>query len=297
MSHTARTIASIIAFGLLSVPAASGAQEVTVIHDLTGPNTQTIDLFAPAEPGDEPVPLVVLLHGGGNTGNGDMHRLAQAVASRGAAVFVPTYYSGQPRTRQAVRDTFEDVVCSVRYARNQASRYGADPDNLILVGFSYGGLPGSGLALTPHGGYDFSCLDHISHVPEAFIGLGGAYHYGWRIQTLWGEVDASHFTPEGKTGRSVDVPMMLIHGVRDTNVPIDHAESYYERLVDAGHHPGLHVANTRHSELVDPDDPEAGGIAVEAILGAARGELESGLSGVSTRGASPYARLAQQVRP
>jgi dipeptidyl aminopeptidase/acylaminoacyl peptidase len=180
-------------------------------------------------------------------------------------------------------------VCGTRFARTAAAEFGGDPNNLVVVGFSYGGLPGAAMAVTAD--YDFDCFAGTSHIPQAFIGLGGAYYYDWDIQALWGDIDASHFTTSGNAGDGVDVPITLIHGVGDANVPIDHAERHFRILDEAGETVGLNVLDTRHAELVRPDDA-AGQEAIATILAATNGEHEVGQQGVSTVGASPWARKA-----
>ena len=127
------------------------------------PGGQTIDFYLPDET-DGSTPLVVLLHGGGDKGNAEMSPLAEALAGRGIVVAVPNYYSGQPRTRQDIEATFRDVVCSIRYARSRAADLGADPDNLTLVGFSYGGYPAMAIRLAAS-----SCFSVISGLRLRFI--------------------------------------------------------------------------------------------------------------------------------
>ncbi len=110
----------------------------------------------------------------------------------------------------------------------------------------------------------------------------------------------THRSPD-VNGAGVGVPITVIHGLGDANVPIhglgdanvpmDHAERQFRILDEAGETVGLNVLDTRHAELVRPEDT-AGQEAIATILAAATGEHESGKWGVSTAGASPWARLA-----
>lgn len=256
---------------------------------ITAPGTGEIDVFRPS--GDEVLPIVVMLHGGGNKGNAEMHEIARAVAADGAVVFAATYDSSQPRSKEAVVRTFHESLCAVRHARVVADDFSADANRLVLVGFSYGGLPASGLARTPDGAYDADCHRGVSHVPSAMVGLAGAYYYDWRIQNLWGSEDASHLTSAGRLG--ADVPSIILHGTRDANVPIDHAIRHHRILDQAGVAIGFESVDTRHAEFVDPSTP-AGTLAVETIIAATAGDTFTGTRGVDTAGASPWARRAEQ---
>ncbi|MDJ0925177.1 MAG: prolyl oligopeptidase family serine peptidase [Acidimicrobiia bacterium] len=292
MSCTARTIALILSLGLATGPSTGGETPPTFSQlNQRGPDTREVDFYGPAS-ADGPAPLVLLLHGGGNKGNDEMEPLAQDLASRGAVVAVPTYYSGQPRTRQDVLDTFEDVVCAIRYARYRAVDLGADPNNVTLVGFSYGGYPAMAIAVAMDGSYDFACLPEYAHRPQAVIGLGGAYAYDAQIATLGWEEEYSQFTTRGNAGNS-DTPIVMVHGAHDMNVPIDHAEHFYRTLDDSGRSVALQVLDTRHAELIDPNDP-AGAEAADTITRVAYGERPRGRTGPETT--SVYSRLMDQNR-
>ena len=81
MSYPTRTTIALtlalISFGPLAIGSAS---ESTLVAGQPVPQAQTIDFHVPAE-ADGAAPLVVLLHGGGDKGNGDMTPLAQTRSS------------------------------------------------------------------------------------------------------------------------------------------------------------------------------------------------------------------------
>ena len=292
MSYTTRTTIALTLVLISFGPRAIGsANDSTVVAGQPVPHGQTVDFHLPA-PGNDAAPLIVLLHGGGNKGNGDMTPLAQTLAGRGAVVAVPTYYSGQPRSQPEIELTFRDVVCSIRYARSRAAEFGADPNNLILVGFSYGGYPATAIRLTQDGSYDFTCLPEVSHLPQAVVGLGGAYKYDSKVATRSWDRDHTPYLIDGAS-RVSQVPLVLVHGANDANVPAEFAERYFSQLDEAGHPVGLEILETRHAELIDPQDP-AGARAAELILSTALGEPPVGRSGPPTT--SPYARLMQSSR-
>lgn len=208
-------------------------------------------------------------------------------------VAVPSYFSGQPRTRSDVHATFQNVICAIRYARSRAAEFGADASNLTVVGFSYGGYPASAVALAPHDAYTYDCLAHISHVPQVFVGIAGAYGYDNTIATLGWTEEFTQFTSLGHLGANPDIQISLLHGSRDTNVPAEVADNLYTELQEAGYTVALHIADTRHAELIDPANP-AGVLAVETILTASHSQIETGRTGPATT--SIYQRLATQQR-
>jgi len=285
MSTTARNL--LLAIAMIATVGSSQVAGLDTQHDVVGPGTQGIDFYGPGG-ADGTVPLIVILHGGGDHGNDGMEALAEAVAARGAVVALPTYFSGQPRSQNDATQTFEDVVCSIRYARSVAPRLGADADNLIVVGFSYGGFPATALALAPADAYDFACSAGTSHVPRAVVGLGGAYYYDNKVSTLGWSADYDEFLTFGNLGRNTQVAVSLVHGARDMNSPVDHAEDLFATLDEAGYVVSLEILDTRHAELIDPDDA-AGSRSVEAIMAAASGNIDPGRTGPATT--SVYARL------
>ncbi len=208
MSYTARTLLlGIMTVAVIAGPGIGRGNSPRVINDLTGPGTQEIDFYL-SDVADGNAPLIVILHGGGDHGNDGLESLAAILADRGAVVAVPPYFSGQPRSQNEVRRTFEEVICSVRYARSRAAEFGADPENLTVVGFSYGGYPATALALAPEGGYDFDCLEGISHIPQTVVGLGGAYYYDTKVTTVWGMCEmpsrqSKSYPPSGASASAV----------------------------------------------------------------------------------------------
>lgn len=107
---------------------------------------QKLDVWAPGRRTGEPLPVVVFFYGGGwNSGNrGDYGFAGAAFASQGFIALVPDY-----RLVPAVRFPafLEDGALAVRWARDNAARYGGDPNRITLAGHSAGAYNAAMLAL------------------------------------------------------------------------------------------------------------------------------------------------------
>lgn len=107
---------------------------------------QTLDVYAPQGPG--PHPLVVFIHGGGWTG-GDKAQNAPDAAFfvRQGFAFASVNYRLSPAVRHPVH--VQDVARAVAFLRSSAPRFNADPERLVLMGFSSGAHLAALLAADP----------------------------------------------------------------------------------------------------------------------------------------------------
>ncbi len=140
-----------------------------------------VDVYQPVmQPGSPPPPtggwpLVVAIPGGPLPPGirGGLAGLGAALAVRGAVVVIADW-------REAVSfgggypESFEDVACAIRFARANASDYGADPSHVVLAAHSFGGFPAAVVSLSPKtipplpGG----CLAvEGSPRPDAYVGI------------------------------------------------------------------------------------------------------------------------------
>lgn len=101
----------------------------------------TLDVYAPAAEG--PWPVVVAIHA--STGPGLFQGWVEAVARRGAVVFVPEWPTypfivpGDAKTLQADANVVTSrLACAVRFARTHGERFGGDPSRLTVFGHSAG---------------------------------------------------------------------------------------------------------------------------------------------------------------
>jgi acetyl esterase/lipase len=206
---------------------------VTKAVDLPYSGNQRLDVYAPAATGRWPV--VVVLHAGGGTKE-VMSDLAEAIAGRGAVVFIPTYYSLP--TREAWQGAVQ-VACAMRYARAQASRYGGDGARVMLVGYSAGGGFGALMLLAGDDLHGDCLTQEGSALPDAFVGLDGAYDLLHFVPTEelrakpaeWRRI--SPFTYVDRQPLRTGVPILFLVG--EFTDARQHAQAFRDALQSAGY--------------------------------------------------------------
>ena len=93
-------------------------------------------LQVPANAGDRPLPLMVLLHGAGGSGEGILKRLGSYASQSGIAVLSP---DARNSTWDAIRDEFgPDVTFIDRCLQKVFETVNVDPQRLSIGGFSDG---------------------------------------------------------------------------------------------------------------------------------------------------------------
>jgi dienelactone hydrolase len=205
-------------------------------------------------PGRDPknLPLVMMPHGGPGNGTYDSPHFdwwAQAIASRGYAVFQPDF-----RGSGGLGKTFERVgwgqwgrlmETDVSDAIPALAADGIiDPKRACIVGWSYGGYATLAGVTLQHGLYRCAAAggavadlnDMMSWVKERGAGrLDPIARYWSDAMGLKSESDSSGalWSPD-KQASHADAPILLIHGKDDTVVPIRQAEMMNRALRAAG---------------------------------------------------------------
>lgn len=221
---------------------------------------ERLDVYLPS--GQAPAggwPVVMAIHGGGwrrfsKEGYG---RRMSLLAEHGFAVVAPNY----TLTRRGVASwpaNLEDLRGAVRWIRESAPFYGFDPERIAAAGESAGGhlalllgtmpettLPGRPSArisavIDFFGPTDLARLDSESpSAAPAIRGLLGTQQFG--DPSLYDA--ASPMTYVGPTSR----PVLIIHGDRDSVVPISQAVHLDEALSRFGvPHQFIRIPGARH---------------------------------------------------
>ena len=125
----------------LSFPSVGSPETVTYARP-EGEELQ-LDVRRPPDQGDTAGPArrpaVVTVHGGGGMlgGRGEDVLWSEWLAEQGYVVFSIDYRLGLPPRWQ---DATGDVKCAVGWVKENAGRYGVDPDRIALMGRSAGGF-------------------------------------------------------------------------------------------------------------------------------------------------------------
>jgi predicted esterase len=224
---------------------------------------QRLDVYAPKEADEWPV--VVFIHGTGGTKEGYIKE-STALAEHGAVVFTPNWPShivdiAAKENGEGFREMYEVLVCSIRFARKNAAKYGGDPSRLIFIGHSYGATIGSWIALagddlddsweklaTKRGGppSQAECIEKEgSSAVDAFIGISGRYNLSSTLQEsnpeLWNVVN-----PSSQVGRGPMLPIRLLHGERDTTVSPDFSAQMKDILLASDYNAELIIYDGTH---------------------------------------------------
>lgn len=226
-----------------------------------------LDIYSPHKAGDWPV--VVFMHGG----IGSKENLvvpSHELAERGLVVFTINWPPGglkaayQENGRKA-RETYEVLTCAVRFARSAAPKYGGDPSEVAVVGFSMGADYGSWFALAgeqlrsewdtfsnSRGGPppQIECVErNVSGAADAFIGIGGIYTYANNLRDNYFEI-WKLFSPFAQVGKNQGMPLRFLHGKSD-DFGADLPAQLNDLLVAAGHDSELIIFDGGHEVPVE----------------------------------------------
>ena len=196
---------------------------------------------------DEGLPLVVLPHGGPEARDDyAFDWFAQFLATRGYAVLQPQF-----RGSTGFGDDFrragygewgglmqDDVTDGVKA---MIERGVADPRRICIVGASYGGYAAlAGVTLTPG---LYACAVSVNGLSDLPMAIGqqkraegaesNSYDYWRRSIGVAHDEKLARRSPARLAGQ-VEVPVLLVHGVDDTVVPVSQSRAMARALKAAG---------------------------------------------------------------
>lgn len=171
---------------------------------------QTVE-YAPGRLADvsgEPSQRTVLLwHGQQPDARAAVRPLAELLVGRGLGVVIPDWNSHADDGGRA------DLLRSVHFARERVD----DPDGLVLVGWSMGGVAAAGLTIQAHRlGVGFA------HT----VCLAGAFMVA---DPIFGRVPATQLTGDARPG-----PFTLLHGLADDVIPVAVSHDFAAALRRSG---------------------------------------------------------------
>lgn len=178
----------------------------------------TLDVYTPV--GARRAPVVVFFYGGRwTTGSvADFHFVGQALASEGFVAVLPEYRH-YPQAR--FPEFIADAARAVRWAQQQAERYGGDPDKVFVMGHSSGAHLAALLALAPEflaaAGGDRAKL-------KGMIGLAGPYDFlpltDPDLRDMFGPPERYELSQPIAHVDGDNPPLLLLHGEDDETVRV-----------------------------------------------------------------------------
>ena len=175
-------------------------------------------------------PSVVVVHGGGWTSGSRAAHVGQILELLTAAGY--NWFSVDYRLggRERVQESLADIRAAVRFIRCRARELDVDPDRLVLLGEDTGAELAARLA---------------AERPAGVIGavlIGGVYED--HAPTPWLPASAGRMPPAPDlrlkaeatrmSAAQMAVPLLVVHGTADTEVPIDRARQYCRGIEQAG---------------------------------------------------------------
>ncbi|QDT68607.1 Carboxylesterase NlhH [Planctomycetes bacterium MalM25] len=239
-------IAMLILSGLpLAALADLGEVEVRrdIVYHRVGERELLLDAYLPKV--EEARPAVLVVHGGGWR-TGDRRQLqayARGLAERGYVGFAIDYRLAPEHKFPA---QIEDCRSAVKWVREHAEEYGADPGKIGAVGYSAGGH--LALLLGTTGEADAEADTRLQAVVAG--GAPGDFEWfpdngKWAEFLMGGDLDTAaenfHNASPSVFADKADPPVFMFHGAADKIVPLIWSESCHKSLVEAGVRAELHV--------------------------------------------------------
>jgi predicted esterase len=189
---------------------------------------ERLDVCSPGR-ADHASPALLLWHGTGCDERDVLEPLARATAALGVVVFVPDWRSDASDRGRA------HLIASLSYFRDHAIDAGAYPARLALAGWSRGGTEAAAIALSPPMVAGWR--------PSAFACISGSFR---EAAAMTGRPPLD----DAQEGTVSPVPVWLVHGLRDTTVPVERSRRLAALLGQRGWPVHLEETDTEHAGVV-----------------------------------------------
>lgn len=199
---------------------------------------QVYDIFRPAH-AKAGAPMVIVVHGGSEEEGGDKSRMrsrAEWYAEQGAVVVTPNY-------RYADGMPPKDVGCAIATAQKNAARYGADPERMVVHGFSFGGWTSSFALFAREKLVDSDCAVKDPLRARAFIGESTQFGLANKGENIYNDI-----VPDGRDGAinyldqtDADIAVLLLHGTKDPKFNEQRAQDFADAFRRQGGSATVHI--------------------------------------------------------
>jgi acetyl esterase/lipase len=214
------------------LPRDNGIKRVATDVNFGTDPRQRLDVYAPR--GAVKPPVVIFIYGGSwaSGRRNDYGFIASAFAAKGYVTIVPDY-----RLVPAVRFPafIEDGAAAVRWAQDNAAKYGADPKQIFLIGHSAGAYNAMMLGL------DQRYLNNAGVDPKSIrgvVGLAGPYDFfPFDVRAsieAFGQAKDPQQTQPINFVRADAPPLLLLTGEADTTVMPRNSKSLAAKMQAAG---------------------------------------------------------------
>ena len=185
-------------------------------------------------------PAMVFFFGGGWNGGDAAHFYIQAkyLASRGMVAICADYRTKSSHGVLPFK-CVEDGRSTMRYVRENAAKFGIDPQRIAAGGGSAGGHVAAATAVIDR--FDVGRNLDVNPVPDALVLFNPVYangpgDYGFdRVADYWTYFSPMHNIDENHP------PALVFFGDSDDLVPVPTAEEYQRRMQELGIRSELHV--------------------------------------------------------
>ena len=269
-----------LAMGLLLAGATCARAEVTVQKDVSylgEARAEKADIYTPSGKHKEPMPAVLVIHGGGwKTGDKADHRgvsISTDLAGQGYVVFAINYLLASPDgTKPEDRkggfpQNVYDCKTALRYMKAHAKELGIDPKRIGILGESAGGHLVVLLGATQHSGdmnqnglyldqsNDVTCVVDMYGIPNlddpSIHYIRGPFKGATEKET---DANVKRANPWNYIDKTMP-PTLILHGTADTTVPIAQSERLDEKLTALGvPHEFVKVPEGHHSFDLHPKE-------------------------------------------
>lgn len=227
-----------------------------------GGSSRSLDLYVPATKPEQPLPLIVWIHGGAWLGGNKDRPNGIALLKEGFALASINYRLSREATFPA---QIQDCKAAIRFLRAKASEYGIDPARIGVFGSSAGGHLVALLGVCADkkewdvGEY----LDQSSQV-QAVCDWFGPTNLSIMAAQSRSDSRIQHDAPDSPESKLIgatvpeapekskaaspltyvtpdDAPMLIVHGDADPVVPVQQSETFHAALEKAGVKSKLHI--------------------------------------------------------